>query len=394
MITVDEKYDLNISRTSCFKVAIYNVKGIDFINRDALIINRKKIAGEDAGDPYVIFNFDDVHTAQTVRILNSANPTFEETFFMGEDPNGESEESAKFMREAQEKYNSDELDVRGLRKKYKDSSDSKTRARATTFENFCFVYKTMYLKKLDKKYLTITAYDYDVVGKDDLIGETRVDLLTLASGPVKHNLTLWDGDKETGRIEFSVSMKQITESVFRFEDFSFPAANTNSITVQLCVGGKTVKLYNPEVAIRKSDLFPILQNSTFDAKLSPASFETLYGYRAEIKVYPETDIIGNAQPLAEAAFDIKKILQADKISVKSSTLLGEDAPFSFTLRAYNLPIYVQMKEGVHKDNEVCGGVLFTDEVRALPIPHFSKKESVTINITEDMMNTYPRERKK
>ena len=53
-----------------------------------------------------------------------------------------------------------------------------------------FVYETRYIDKLAKKDLEIALYNKKKFSSDKCFGTVSVDLLTVASGPVKHSLPL------------------------------------------------------------------------------------------------------------------------------------------------------------------------------------------------------------
>jgi hypothetical protein len=55
-----------------------------------------------------------------------------------------------------------------------------------------FNYSTKYANALDKKKITFTVMSHVSFGVDDVIGTAQVDLHTVASGPFKHNLPLFD----------------------------------------------------------------------------------------------------------------------------------------------------------------------------------------------------------
>lgn len=360
MITVEEEYPLKLNPISTFKVAIYDMKVFDVINRDAFMVGDKVIMGSEAGDPYAIINFDEVHIARTKYVSGRATTEFAETYYMN--------------KETSAKFDTDDL---------VDDDENK---------DWHFTYSTKYPKKLDRKYLTITANDHDTIGHDDLIGEARVDLMTLAAGPVQQNLTLWDGDIEAGRVEFKVKMKQITRPVLRFDEFLYTEAK-GKYFIKIRFGNQFVKVLNRKDKGFASKVLAITNPSepaVLNVELGNVSFDTLHdpkkGGRIEILVFnskPKTD---TDKPSAKAVFETRKIMYCDAVTARSNFLLGEGTPFSFMLRAYELPFYSQMKEGVNLGYEVLGGQIFPDDIPRLPIPHASKKEVVEINITEDDMN--------
>lgn len=371
MISVKEEYALKLNPVSSFKVAIYDIKVIDAVNRDAIMLGNKKIMGSDAGDPYVAINFDDIHSAKTKFVTGKATTEFEET---------------KIMNEA------------GISEEF----DSDEPANNLNYKDWYFMYQTKYPKKLDRKYLTIVANDHDYIGKDDLIGEARVDLMTLAAGPVNQDLTLWDGDKEAGRVEFKVKMKQIACPVFRFDEFKILNPTAEKYILKILFNKKFHKISNKKGKVRTEEVELTVSAAELPAiinmELSNVSFKTLYDNKIEIQAIPKEAgrptktkrnvpaPKGKKQDILTATFSVSKIMASDAISVRSENILDNDPPFSFTLRAYGLPIYSQMKSGVNYGYEIKDGAQEYPNIVRLPIPHCSKKETVTIEIEEKAMN--------
>jgi C2 domain/WW domain len=70
-----------------------------------------------------------------------------------------------------------------------------------------FEYQTLYPDKLQRKLFRIDCYDRDIVTRDDFIGTLHVDLHTIATGPIRHSLPLWNQNRYAGRVSFNVSME-------------------------------------------------------------------------------------------------------------------------------------------------------------------------------------------
>jgi len=81
-----------------------------------------------------------------------------------------------------------------------------------------FVYETRYSNKLGSKSMVIECFDKNRLLSDTFIGRVTVDLHTLASGPVNHDLQLWMDLRPAGRIKFSVEMEQLADITVFFRD--------------------------------------------------------------------------------------------------------------------------------------------------------------------------------
>ena len=77
----------------------------------------------------------------------------------------------------------------------------------------CFNYETAYSDQLQHKSLIVFAYDENAVHENVFMGQARVDLHTLATGPSDVTLTLLNGDVKVGKVFFQIEMNEMTESV-------------------------------------------------------------------------------------------------------------------------------------------------------------------------------------
>lgn len=71
-----------------------------------------------------------------------------------------------------------------------------------------FFYTTQYADRLHHKNLVIDCHDKDFWGSK-YIGTAKVDLHTILTGPIYHNLPLQDRGKNSGRVKFKVEMTQL-----------------------------------------------------------------------------------------------------------------------------------------------------------------------------------------
>ncbi|KAI9148494.1 hypothetical protein H9P43_010188, partial [Blastocladiella emersonii ATCC 22665] len=81
-----------------------------------------------------------------------------------------------------------------------------------------FFYETRYVEHLRDKRFRIEVYDHDRWRRDEFIGACEVDLLTLARGPIKHELPLRDHAKHpAGKILFDLDMDLWNDITCTFE---------------------------------------------------------------------------------------------------------------------------------------------------------------------------------
>eukprot|EP00466_Bigelowiella_natans_P016317 jgi/Bigna1/83003/fgenesh1_pg.100_\ len=120
---------------------------------------------------------------------------------VGKDRSGKSDPYVKFDFDKYRKFNTPVL-----RKTLNPSWDT----------DESFKYATQYPDRLMYKHLLITVQDKDFWGKD-YIGSVKVDLHTLLTGPVCHNLTINNKGEPAGRIKFKLEMTEIVNFKVKFK---------------------------------------------------------------------------------------------------------------------------------------------------------------------------------
>jgi hypothetical protein len=83
-----------------------------------------------------------------------------------------------------------------------------------------FYYETKFIDKLDQKTFKIELYEHKTLGADSLLGSIVVDLFTLATGPINHDILITKGNDAVGRIMFDLEMEQVTEMCIELRDLS------------------------------------------------------------------------------------------------------------------------------------------------------------------------------
>ena len=94
-------------------------------------------------------------------------------------------------------------------------------------EAFTFQYETNYPQKLHQKQLTVKLYTHNVILADTLIGQASINLHTIATGPIVHDLPLVDaGGKAAGRVRLTVEMEQLVNMSLHLQSVSLSALPT------------------------------------------------------------------------------------------------------------------------------------------------------------------------
>lgn len=75
-----------------------------------------------------------------------------------------------------------------------------------------FTYSTRYADCLSRKSVVFEVWDHNTFSSNALIGTVKLDLHTIATGPITHELTIRDGRKVRGTLYVDVLMEQVCET--------------------------------------------------------------------------------------------------------------------------------------------------------------------------------------
>eukprot|EP01113_Clastostelium_recurvatum_P018139 TRINITY_DN2139_c0_g1_i2.p1 TRINITY_DN2139_c0_g1~~TRINITY_DN2139_c0_g1_i2.p1 ORF type:complete len:561 (-),score=134.84 TRINITY_DN2139_c0_g1_i2:72-1754(-) len=81
-----------------------------------------------------------------------------------------------------------------------------------------FFYETKFISKLDKKLVVIKLCHRNKLSKDKILGTVTLDLHSIATGPVHHDLVITNNGTEVGRLRFDLHMEHYQDSVFELHD--------------------------------------------------------------------------------------------------------------------------------------------------------------------------------
>mmetsp|Transcript_4127 Transcript_4127/g.9687 ORF Transcript_4127/g.9687 Transcript_4127/m.9687 type:complete len:688 (-) Transcript_4127:244-2307(-) len=139
---------------------------------------------------------------------------------VGKDRGGKSDPYCKFDFDKYRKFNT-EVVRKSLNPRFKTDES--------------FNYATQYADRLYRKNLVVTVQDKDFWGKDYL-GTAKVDLHTILTGPVDHNLAILDKGEPAGRIKFKVEMTEMVHFKIFFKSAcinNLPRINGREPSVKL-----------------------------------------------------------------------------------------------------------------------------------------------------------------
>ena len=266
-----------------------------------------------------------------------------------------------------------------------------------------FMYQTRFSDQLVAKYLTITVNCAHSAGGSTFCGQAVIDLLTLATGPLRVILTTTDGDFPTGKLQMHVDMLEVMDAAVTLENCVIsniaPALGTpGSCTLSVAKRGSSEEGFEGIVSkqhtasdatfdvpaqrfaldadtlhggncgmvltvagtggatgctlVDFSQLFSIYSSGSFDAPktpMSPASVTAMIGEGKKNFIQEK------------ASFNITRELTVD--GAPGSKVVGS---IKFVLKFDGLPTFAQMKDGIVVDGRVWKGT----PVKGFPAPPF------------------------
>jgi hypothetical protein len=245
--------------------------------------------------------------------------------------------------------------------------------------NVDFIYETSYPQKLHVKFLKMDLYDYDRFKWNDYLGSVEVDLHTLGTGPVHHELSIKKDGQVQGTMIFDCIFEAINEVKIVFEDVKVTNLN---------FAGDPPTTYFTYSILHKNKWFT---SSKAEKTFLPTWNEmgTVYNettwrdfINEGIELKFKRDKFGFDETLGTATLYFHKYIvfkNGEKIEFKED--LRMDDKIAGTVSGYlvftNLPHYAQMTEGTHTDNGIIDGVMLLDQLPKPKnwVPTSSKKST-------------------
>eukprot|EP01133_Synstelium_polycarpum_P016684 gene16684-19831_t len=262
-------------------------------------------------------------------------------------------------------------------------SDVKTSTRegsAKWSTRFDFQYETKYIHKLGVKQFTLCLYKKKSIGSDSLVGQVSVDLYTLATGPVVHDLLLVaKGSLGVGRVQFRLEMVHITKLRINIDNFALSNLHnsltshhgdcTNYIEYSLNLNNtlKTPSIQGSLCPTWKS-MIPITQKIS----LKDLVDSTIHFVFKQQKALKDT-VVGH---LKIPVINIFQFIEGDT-KIMRSALLDLDnvkiADVQVTIQFNEIPQFAQLKDGQHTETGIhnaqpyFSGTSWTNPLVAAPV---------------------------
>jgi len=227
-------------------------------------------------------------------------------------------------------------------------------------EDVTFNYMTKYTDRLKYKSFSIQVYAKGMLS-NEFIGATKVDLHTLLTGPISHNLQLWNQVRSAGSVRFKLSMKQNVLLKIFFKNlaiFNLPRLKSGKYPPIFLRVGTT----DPKV---KSKVETVLRDNTQDAEWFKVeqlrfstTFDRLFNSDMQLAVICGGFNFGSIKlPFASYARfqDGEEVEFQKRLEVPYKFIRGP-APGPVELRGIffynNFPTFAQMTGGVHTDTGI------------------------------------------
>ena len=254
-----------------------------------------------------------------------------------------------------------------------------------------FMYTTKFVDQLITKMMTIEVKCTNRAGGDGFLGQAVIDLLTLATGPVKVVLTTTNGDFPTGKIQASIDVREVMDATVSIEncvvadctqDVGPLTSCTLTVTKRGCDDGNRGLL--PAVATQETATFePPAQRFGLDAdilfeghcglvfslcdKNGDAVGRAVVDFTQLFSLYSTGSFSGDQQPSNASITTMlgggkKRTIQDETSFSISREFTVDGAPESarvgtikLMLKFDALPMFAQMTEGIVIDGHVWKG---------------------------------------
>ncbi|GAB5364065.1 hypothetical protein AAMO2058_000937600 [Amorphochlora amoebiformis] len=239
-----------------------------------------------------------------------------------------------------------------------------------------FKYTTQYADRLRYKTFAFEVYSKKMLGTD-FIGVAKVSLDVLLSGPVSHELTLWNKSKVSGTARFKVEMhQQVRLKVFftSLACFRLPLLRSSSKdpSTYLRIG-----VTDPNVkAVIKTKVREHTRDPEWD-KIEQLRFTTTFKDLMSTSLMIESIHRGNVIAMAKLPFanytsftgDVVKVSATMEIPQKYRSRGDQDiVELQGKLYYQNFPKTAQMIGGIHTDTGIEDGILAHDSCPVPPCP--------------------------
>ncbi|KAJ3448091.1 tricalbin-1-related [Anaeramoeba flamelloides] len=230
-------------------------------------------------------------------------------------------------------------------------------------------YETRMFERMTSKYLTINVFDRDRFGSDDPMGMMKVDLWTIATGPVKVDYLLREKGKGAGRLSFEVKMDNICEinTILDQVKVANVVGKNNNGTSNVFLEYFYVEEYSMPGEVNKSTTIngtnnPVW-NSPFKSLMIKSSLKELLNGAIRISMKHQ---VRGSQPevLGDLDLNFREVLTNNlqkemqiPINMKFFNSGNEAGTLDCVLKISNLPIFSQLLGGKLTENGVNGGSL-------------------------------------
>ena len=245
-----------------------------------------------------------------------------------------------------------------------------------------FYYETRYIQRLREKAIVIECFDKDKVGRDDFIGGCKLDLHTVATGPIHHELELRDNGKPSGKISLDIEFVIVNDILLTIKDvqanyqldikspyikYHLLNTKTSDYKTKICDNGQSpswtdfqqVTFNCPLKEFVMESLVLIIKDGKKDRDLCIAQVPLLPFYDFQNKLHPFTTVLKHSDTQVQVG------------TIEGFIFMGD------------LPDLAQMVKGTHTDTGITNGEklmenlespdLYTSSKPTSPVPTASQQ---------------------
>eukprot|EP01132_Coremiostelium_polycephalum_P004014 gene4014-5017_t len=232
-----------------------------------------------------------------------------------------------------------------------------------------FEYETKYIHKLEHKKFVLSLYKKKSIGADTHIGTFILDLYTLATGPISHDVIFSKGNTGVGRMQFKLEMSHISQvkiNIMNLYISNLKLLKSTDITTYM------------EYYLNKNNILkmPPIEGSLCPSWFNIPSLSQLISLKELVDanlslVLKEQKSVGKDVILGSLVIPIRSIFQFidGDIRVIRSSLLDQSntkmCDITIKLQFLNIPQLAQMNAGIHTESGIRNGEPFFSGV---PLP--------------------------
>eukprot|EP00835_Amoeboradix_gromovi_P004870 NODE_410_length_9177_cov_0.515091.p1 type:complete len:568 gc:universal NODE_410_length_9177_cov_0.515091:7723-6020(-) len=251
-----------------------------------------------------------------------------------------------------------------------------------------FYYETRYIQRLREKTLSLDVYDKDIIGRDDFIGACKIDLHTLCTGPVHHELELRDIRKHTGKVILDVEFVIVNDIQLTIKDVqaNFDTELKSAYLKYHLLNTKGVEYKTSHCENTKSPSWAEFEQIVFNCPLKDYLMESLV-FRVKDQ-RKDLEHCSGVVPLIDF-YKCQNKLTAFKTVLTNPSTKTQVGTIEGFIFVSDLPEYAQMIKGTHTETGIINGEKLMDSLDSpdLYVPSPSRSSVISNSVKTSLENS-------